>query len=154
MLLKNISFEELEIMSYTDITYMYLKEVNSSINTATLFKKICELLEMSDDDFVNKIGDYYTSLVIDKRFKLLNSNEWDLSEKHKAEIEHEDDDEDLDADLELDDEDETLEDEYDDDDHDDAELDEDELEEGEDFSDDDDENFRGLSIIDEDELEE
>lgn len=95
MKLENISKEELEIMSYTDITYIILKENKNSMNTAQLFKKICELLQLSDDDYANKIGDYYTSLTIDKRFYMLENAEWDLSEKHKVLLEIDDDDAEL-----------------------------------------------------------
>ena len=87
MELKNISKEEIELMSYTDLTYMLLKENKKAMNTADLFKKICELLDLSEEEYSAKIGDYYTSLTIDKRFYMLESAEWDLSEKYKIEIE-------------------------------------------------------------------
>lgn len=84
---------ELELMSYTDMTYALLKEEKKPLNTAAIFKKICALLEYSDDDFAAKIGDYYTSLTLDKRFVLLDSNEWDIRDNHSIQIELEDDDE-------------------------------------------------------------
>lgn len=94
MELKNMSKEEMELMSYTDLTYMLLKENKKSMNTASLFKKICELLELSDEEYSLRIGDYYTSLTIDKRFYLLENAEWDLTEKYKVELEL-DDEEDI-----------------------------------------------------------
>lgn len=90
MELKKMSKQEIELMSYTDLTYMLLKENKKSLNTAELFKKICELLELNEDDYSTKIGDYYTSLTLDKRFYMLENAEWDLSEKHKIEIELDD----------------------------------------------------------------
>lgn len=93
MELKNMSKEELETMSYTDITYMLLKDNKKSMNTAELFKKICELLELTDEEYSDKIGDFYTSLTIDKRFHMLENGEWDLMEKHKVELKLDDDEE-------------------------------------------------------------
>ena len=94
MKLKNMKKEELEIYSYADLTEMVLKENKKSMNTANIFKKICELLELSDEEYQNSIGDYYTSLTTDKRFILLDNAEWDLRDKHKLEIvlDEEDDD--------------------------------------------------------------
>ena len=40
MKLKQMSKEELELLSYTDLTYMILKENKKSMNTPTIFKKI------------------------------------------------------------------------------------------------------------------
>lgn len=86
MKLKDIPVEELEIMSYTDITYMILKENKKTMNTPTIFKKICDLLDYSDDEYAAKIGDYYTSLTLDKRFLLLENNEWDIRDHHSVEL--------------------------------------------------------------------
>ena len=93
MKLKSMKKEELEILSYTDLTEMILKENKKSMNTASIFKKICDLLKLSDDEYASKIGDYYTSLTTDKRFILLDNAEWDLKDKHKLEIILDEDDE-------------------------------------------------------------
>ena len=96
MNLANMTKEELELMSYEDITYALLKENKKSMNTPTIFKKICELLELTDEEYASKIGDYYTSLTIDKRFILLDNAEWDLRDNHAIEIViDEDDDEEI-----------------------------------------------------------
>ena len=44
MLLKNMSKEELELLSYNDLTNLILTENKKSMNTPTVFKKICDLL--------------------------------------------------------------------------------------------------------------
>ena len=44
MKLKNMPKEELEIMSYTDLTELLLKENKKPMNTPTIFRKICDLL--------------------------------------------------------------------------------------------------------------
>jgi DNA-directed RNA polymerase subunit delta len=91
-MLKDISKEDLELLSYTDLSYKILKESKKSLNTPTIFKEICRLLEYNETQYVNKIGDFYTSLNLDKRFVLLDSNEWELREKHSVAIEIDDED--------------------------------------------------------------
>lgn len=138
MKLKDMPIEELELLSYTDITYKILKENKKSMTTSTLFKEICNLLELSDSDFDSKIGDYYTSLTLDKRFVLLKNNEWDIRDNHSVEIIIDDDEDE----EELEENEEELE-----------ETEEDMIDD--DLLDDDlDDDMDDLSILDEDELEE
>lgn len=143
MELKKMSKQEIELMSFTDLTYMLIKENKKAMNTAQLFKKICELLELSDEEYSEKIGDYYTSLTIDKRFYMLESAEWDLSENHKIELNL--DEEELEAEEaeEEEEENEELE----------AETEEN-LDSLDDDLDDVDEDTLDLSIVTDDELEE
>ena len=94
MKLKEMSKEELEVLSYTDLTELILKENKKAMNTPSIFKKICDLLELTEEDYANQIGDYYTSLTTDKRFILLDTAEWDLKDKHKVEINLDEEDED------------------------------------------------------------
>ena len=86
MNLKEMTKVELEGLSYTDLTELILKENKKAMNTPSIFKKICNLLELGEDEYTNQIGDYYTSLTTDKRFILLDSAEWDLKDKHKVKI--------------------------------------------------------------------
>lgn len=145
MNLKDIKVEELELMSYTDLTYLILKEEKKPMNTPTIFKKICDLLEYSDEEYASKIGDYYTSLTIDKRFVLLDNNEWDVRDHHSINVMVDEEEmEDIEEIEEAEEEEETE-------------------EENEDYSDDIVDNLDGddveediedLAILDEDELEE
>jgi DNA-directed RNA polymerase subunit delta len=93
MKIKDMPIEELELMSLTDITYIILKEKKKPMSTADLFKEISKLLDLSESDFASKIGDYYTSLNIDKRFVLLDNNEWDIRDNHSVEIVMDEEDE-------------------------------------------------------------
>jgi DNA-directed RNA polymerase subunit delta len=138
-MLKDINKEELELLSYTDLTYRILKEANKPLNTPTVFKEICRLLGYSDEAYANKIGNFYTSMTLDNRFVFLDSTEWDLREKHSVKVELDDDDEVL-----LDDEDtaEEIEEETDID----IPLDEEEIEEELD-------ELEDLTIVDEEEIE-
>lgn len=150
MELSKLSKVELELLSYTDITEMILKENKSPMNTPSIFKKICELLEYTDDQYASKIGDYYTSLTIDKRFVLLDTAEWDLKKNHAIPLEHDDDDEsDEEEDIEEIEEDEEEDIEEDDTDEEDIDA----IDDSEDLIDDDDDDIDDLAIIDENEEE-
>ena len=106
MKLENMKKEELEQLSFTDLTEMILKESKKAMNTPSIFKKICDLLELSDEDYQSKIGDYYTSLTTDKRFVHLENAEWDLKDRHKVEIINFDDEDEEDEEIEDEDEEE------------------------------------------------
>lgn len=144
MKLKDMKKEELEVLSYTDLTEMILKENKKAMNTPSIFKRICELLELTDEEYAEKIGDYYTSLTTDKRFILLDSAEWDLKDKHKVEIVIDDDEEDFSEDETFEDEDEEKEDDIEES----TEITDDEV----DLDDEDD--LEDLSIVNDDEIEE
>lgn len=145
MSLKEMTKEELEVLSYTDLTYMLLKENKKTMTTPAIFKLICNLLEYTDDEYAAKIGDYYTSLTIDKRFVLLDNAEWDIRDNHKIEIVV-DDDEDEDEDS-LEQEEEDVE------ESDDIETEE-TIDSISDDLDDEDDDLDDLAIIDDDETEE
>ena len=147
MKLKDMKKEELEILSYTDLTEMILKESKKPMNTANIFKKICGLLDLGESEYSNKIGDYYTSLTTDKRFILLDTAEWDLKDKHKVEIVMDEDDEE-DDEVDLDDEDDSEE-ENDESSENSLEITDDEVD-----LDDEDDDMEDLKIIDGDEEEE
>ena len=86
MKLKNMPLEEIQILSYTDLTYMILKENKKPMTTLEIFKEICSLLNYSEDAYADKIGDYYTSLSLDKRFLMLDSGEWDVRDHHSIDM--------------------------------------------------------------------
>ena len=142
-MLKNMKLEELEILSYADLTELILKEENKTFTTPVIFRKICDLLGYTDEEYTDKIGDYYTSLSTDKRFVFLDNNEWDLREKTPVAIVL-DDDEDEEEEIEEEDEEEVT-DEYEEDI--DLAIDDEEL-------DDNDEELDDLAILTDEELEE
>lgn len=95
MNVRQMPLEELELLSYTDIAYELLKLDKKPKTTPVLFGEVCKLLEISDDNMMEMIGDFYTTLTTDKRFLLLDSAEWDLKEFHavKTIVDDEEDDE-------------------------------------------------------------
>ena len=108
MKLNELTKEELKTLSYTDLTNIVLEESRKPMSTPVIFKKICDLLDYNENDYVDKIGDYYTSLTLDKRFVLLDSHEWDLRERHAVLLDV-DDEEDEEIESEEETEEDTLE---------------------------------------------
>lgn len=145
MELKNMPREELEILSYTDLAALILKEEKKSLNTPSIFRIICNLLGYTEDEFAEKIGDFYTSLTIDKRFVFLENNEWDLREKHAVELVVDDEEDDLEEDVEVEEEEEIVEEETEEDI--DSVIEDDDLEDVED-------DLEDLAILSDEELEE
>ena len=147
--MKEIKKEEVENLSYKDITFMILTNEKKGINTLDLFTKIVGILDLPEKTIENKIGDYYTSLTTDKRFILIDGV-WDLRSRHTSDKvivdTSEEEEEEEDIELENLNEDEgTLEDEYDDEYTDDMDA-------SDDFDDHDDDDLSDLVVLDEDDL--
>ena len=146
MSLDKMSKEDLELLSYKDITAIILEE-KGAMNTLELFEKIAELLELPKSAIDNKISEYYTSLSTDKNFLLLEDGKWDLRKRHTSDkvLKDEEEDEDEDEDEEEQDEDK-------------LEMNEDEedydsqISDDEDFDDGDD-DLKDLVVLDEEELD-
>ena len=141
MSLKNMSKDELELLSNKDITNLLLEEKGMQ-TTPDLFKKIIKLLGLPEETFDNKIGDYYTSLTTDKRFILLDNGKWDLRSRHTS-----------DKLIIVDDEEEEEEEEEENEEEEASENDFDSIESDEDDLDDEDDDLKDLVVLDEDELE-
>ena len=72
MSLSKMTKEEIELLSYTDIAKLYLEENKKTLNTAELFKEVCNLLSLSEVEYQEKITDFFQSLTTSKDFILLN----------------------------------------------------------------------------------
>lgn len=142
MSIKNMTKEDLELLSNKDITNLLLEEKGKQ-TTPDLFKKIIKLLELPESTFDQKIGDYYTSLTTDKRFILLEDGTWDLRSRHTSDKiikVDEDEDEDIEEiEEEVDEEEET-------DDFDSIDSDDEDIDSGDD-------DLKDLVVLDEDEIE-
>lgn len=142
MSIKNMTKEDLELLSNKDITNLLLEEKGKQ-TTPDLFKKIIELLELPASTFDKKIGDYYTLLTTDKRFILLEDGTWDLRSRHSSDkivkIDDEDEEEEIEE-VEEEEEEQT-------EDYDSIESDDDDI-------DDSDDDLKDLVVLDEDEMEE
>ena len=135
--------EDLELLSYKEITSLILEE-KGAMNTLELFTKIAELLELPKSTIEKKIGDYYTTLTTDKNFLLLDDGKWDLRKRHTSDkVIKAQDNEDEEEDEELE---EKLDEPEEEDDYDSQVSDEDDFDDGDD-------DIKDLVILDEEELE-
>ena len=86
MKLNKIPKSELELLSYTEIAQIYLEETKKTMTTADLFKEVCNLLELSESDYVDNIADFFQSLTTSKEFILLEDGKWDLKSNHTVKV--------------------------------------------------------------------
>ena len=136
---------DLELMSYTDIAYEIIKEDKKKYNTPKLFKEVCKLLQLGEEEMMEKIGDFFTALTTDGRFILINSTYWDLKENHVVKVVVDDGDE---EEVEATEEDDEITDEENQD------IEDDYSDEAVDDSVDDEEDMKDLTIVDEEDLAE
>ena len=146
-MLSKMSKENLEMLSYAKIAELYLKENKKPMNTADLFKEVCKLLELSDEEYQERIGDFFESLTTSKEFILLNDGNWDLRINHSVKIDMDDIYDEADTEDEISEEEDDAEmseeDNYEDDSYD-KDIDDDDLV---------DDDYSDLSIVDEEELD-
>ncbi len=142
MKIKDLTKAELEAMSYDDLAAMILTETGKKFKINELFKKVSDLVGLSEDEFIEKLPAFFDVLSTDQRFIMLENGLWDLKAKHVAKIVIDNEDEEEEEEIEEIEEEATEEKEdeniYSDDDDDD------------DLTDDDD-DLSDLVIIDEDE---
>ncbi|MBO4245660.1 MAG: DNA-directed RNA polymerase subunit delta [Bacilli bacterium] len=86
MKIKEMSKEDLEMISFDDLAYMILVESKKKLKINDLFKKVCDLKGLSDAVFENKIADFFEVLTTDQRFYMLDNGLWDLKERHTNKI--------------------------------------------------------------------
>ena len=86
MKLNKMKKEDLEQLSYGKIAELYLKENKQTLTTAELFKEVCNLLELPEEEYQNKIGDFFETLTTAKEFILLSDGKWDLKSNHTVKI--------------------------------------------------------------------
>lgn len=139
MKIKDLSKEELEAMSYDDIAIMILTETGKQYKINELFKEVCDLLGLSETEFMDKLPAFFEVLSTDHRFIMLENGMWDLKTKHSTKVvidsveEDEEEIEEIEEDIEEE-----------------SENEEDIFNDNEDEIDDDD-DLKDLVIIDEDE---
>ena len=86
MKLKDLTKEDLESLGYDDIAFIILSESKGKLKLPDIFRKICDLLELSDEEYEAKIGDFFQMMSTDKRFIMLEKGKWDLKSRHQAQI--------------------------------------------------------------------
>ena len=144
MKLNKMTKEELELMPYTEIAALYLEENKKTMNTAELFKEVCNLIGLSESEYVDKIADFFGSLTTSKDFILLEDGSWDLKVNHSVKVNIDDIYEEKDE----------LEEEEIEEVEEDTEPDDLDAIDDDNYIDDDDDDLSDLTIIDDEELEE
>ena len=86
MKLNKMKKEDLEQLYYGKIAELYLNENKQTLTTAELFKEVCNLLELPEEEYQNKIGDFFETLTTSKEFILLGDGKWDLKSNHTVKI--------------------------------------------------------------------
>ena len=95
MNLKDMSKEELELMSYDDLAYLILQDANKKMKINELFQSVCNILHLNDREFEEKIADFFEILTTDKRFIMLTDGFWDLKDKHSEKVVIDEDDDEV-----------------------------------------------------------
>lgn len=90
MKLSKMTKDELELLPYTSIAKLYLEENKTTMTTADLFKEVCKLLDLSDEEYQERIADFFESLTTSKEFILLSDGNWDLKINHSVKIDIDD----------------------------------------------------------------
>lgn len=94
MKIKDMSKEEIEMISYDDLAYMILNETNKKMTINVLFEEVCKIKGLSQDIFEQKIADFFQVLSTEKRFVMLENGKWDLTDRHSKKIVIDEDDDD------------------------------------------------------------
>ena len=84
--LKEYSQEELELMGYDEIAYLILEESKKKMKINDLFQKICDILGLGEDAFMNQIADFFEILTTNKKFIMLEDGCWDLRIRHSEKV--------------------------------------------------------------------
>ena len=86
MKIKDYKKDELELMGYDDIAILVLEESGKKMKVADIFKKVCDALALSENDYENQIGDFFELLSTNKNFIMLENGFWDLKSKHNSKV--------------------------------------------------------------------
>ncbi len=102
----------MSLNSMTEIAFQFMIELNGPISFVELWQQVKETSGFTESQAANKIGPFYSAIMLDKRFVSLPDNIWDLRKRHTYYESHIDlsslevseeliDDEDFDRELEL-----------------------------------------------------
>ena len=111
MKLKNMSKEELEMLSYAELASMILTENKKKMKIADIFKKICDLLGLTSAEYENGISEFFEIVSTNRLFVILPQGFCDLKTRHNTKVVIDDEEEELVLEEEVEDEDEENEDE-------------------------------------------
>lgn len=84
--MKNLTDEEIENLSYEELAKMILENKKGKMKIIDIFKKICELKNLTDKDFEDKIADFYELISTNKEFIVLEKGFCDLRINHTPKV--------------------------------------------------------------------
>jgi DNA-directed RNA polymerase subunit delta len=100
MKLKDISREELEMMGYAELAEIVLNDKKKKMKIADIFKEICKALGLTDQEYEDRISEFFEVVSTNKLFTILPQGYCDLNKRHNTKVVI-DDDEDLQLDEEI-----------------------------------------------------
>ena len=80
------NFENIETMSYQEMTTIILEKEKKAMNTFEIFTIISKALNLTESQFEKRIEDFFATLSTNKQFTLLEDGSWDLKKNHAAKI--------------------------------------------------------------------
>ncbi|MGN1379345.1 MAG: DNA-directed RNA polymerase subunit delta [Bacilli bacterium] len=92
MSINNLTKDDIDTLSYDELANLILQENKKQMKIIDIFKKICELKNMSDKDFEDKIADFYDLISTNKEFIVLEKGFCDLRKNHTPNVIIEDED--------------------------------------------------------------
>ena len=104
MKLKDISKEELEMMGYAELAEIVLNENKKKMKIADIFKKICNALGLTEQEYENRISEFFEIVSTNKLFTILPQGYCDLNKRHNTKVVMDEDEEDIVVDEEIEDE--------------------------------------------------
>ncbi len=100
MKLKDISREELEMMGYAELAEIVLNDKKKKMKIADIFKEICKALGLTDQEYEDRISEFFEVVSTNKLFTILPQGYCDLNKRHNTKVVM-DDEEDLQLDEEI-----------------------------------------------------
>ena len=104
MKLKDISKEELEMMGYAELAEIVLSENKKKMKIADIFKKICNALGLTEQEYENRISEFFEIVSTNKLFTILPQGYCDLNIRHNTKVVMDEDEEDIVVDEEIEEE--------------------------------------------------
>jgi hypothetical protein len=95
MKLKDISREELEMMGYAELAEIILNENKKKMKIVDIFKKICNVLGLTEKEFENNISEFFEIVSTNKLFTILPEGYCDLKTRHNTKVVIDEDDEEV-----------------------------------------------------------
>ena len=95
MKIKNMSLEEIEMMSDAELASLILTENKKKMKIAEVYKKICDIRGLSDAEYENGISEFFEIVSTNKLFTILPGGFCDLKVRHKTKIVMDEDEEEI-----------------------------------------------------------